>query len=115
MSETDAQLEVVRFPAPKSSEPTTAELAGWAGKPPGERIEPQELQYFFRNMTKEHSDMGEAEKRERARFVELQDYLVQNLRQVKVYQVGRRRVTALILGFTPTGELAGFKTNLVQT
>lgn len=114
-SETDAPLEIVCFPVLTGREPAAAELAAWAGKPGEEKVETVALAYFFRNMSRETSGMGEEEKKVALRFGELQRFLEQHLQEVKVYRIGHRKITALILGGTQTGAIAGLKTELVET
>ncbi|PRY02949.1 nuclease A inhibitor-like protein [Pontibacter ummariensis] len=115
LSETDAPFEVVHFPASQGQEPTNEELTDWAGKEAGEKVETVELRYFFRNMSKETAEMSEEEKAYAVRFQELQLFIEQHLQEAKVYRVGQRRITALVLGKPQTGGFAGLKTNLVET
>ncbi|GHA79936.1 nuclease A inhibitor family protein [Pontibacter akesuensis] len=115
VSETDAPLEVVQYPAQGEKELTHAQLADWAGKPAGATVEKAELPYFFRNMTKESEGATEEERRDAQRFQELQRFLEQHLQHVQVYRVGQRSITAFILGEAPAGNLVGLKTELVET
>ncbi|WP_242919811.1 nuclease A inhibitor family protein [Pontibacter liquoris] len=115
VSETDAPFVVVHFPAMEGNEPTAAELTSWAGMPAGEKTETVTLAAFFRNQVTETPDMGEEDRKMAQRFQQLQAFLAQHLQDVKVYRVGARRKTALVLGRTRTGNLAGLKTQLVET
>lgn len=113
VSETDAPLEAVHFPAPSGAVPTEVEVAAWAGKEGESAEENVALETFFRPMVRNAEtteDRGTA-----ARFQALQDYLEQHLDEVKVYRLGRRRITALVLGRATNGEWVGVKTELVET
>jgi len=96
LSETDAPLEVVRFSASSGSVPMAAEVATWTGKEGECAVETVELGTF-------------------SRFQALQAYLEQHLREVRVYRIGHRRITALVVGKASSGEWVGVKTELVET
>ncbi|PTX15022.1 nuclease A inhibitor-like protein [Pontibacter mucosus] len=111
VSETDAPLEAVHFPASFGAAPTAREVAAWAGKEG--TVENMELGTFFRPMI---TNTETTEDRETAaRFQSLQAYLEQHLDEVKVYRIGRRRITALVLGRADTGDWIGVKTEVVET
>ena len=111
VSETDAPLEAVFFPASFGAAPTAGEVAAWAGKEG--TVETMELGTFFRPMT--HNTETTVDRETAARFQVLQAYLEQHLDEVKVHRIGRRRMTALVLGRATNGEWVGVKTELVET
>ncbi|RDV16724.1 sugar-non-specific nuclease inhibitor NuiA-like protein [Pontibacter diazotrophicus] len=114
-SETDAPFEVVHFPQVQDSSALPAAIAQLPDMPEGVKAEVVELPYFFRNMVGDDPDAGEEEVKIAQRFRELQELLEQRLQEVKVYKVGKRRIQALVLGKTATGDYAGLKTTLVET
>ncbi|WP_347159405.1 nuclease A inhibitor family protein [Pontibacter chitinilyticus] len=111
ISETEAPFEVVCFPDFQGDEPTEANLTLWAGKALDEPIETTELPHFLQHLT----TAAEDQEPNASRFQQLQQLLELRLQDVKVYRIGRRRITAFILGRTATGTLAGLKTTLVET
>ena len=114
ISETDAPLEVVHFPAPSGSAPTAAEVAAWAGKEGEGAVETVELGSFFRPMVSAAPETTE-EREAASRFQALQAYLEEHLKEVRVYRLGRRRITVLVLGRATNGEWVGVRTELVET
>lgn len=113
MSESEAALEPVSYPAPAGGL-TDAALAQLAGVAPGTKVEKQELTYFLRNHTADDGVLGSADLANR--FKALQMYLKQELNEVQVYRFGSGpQVPVLVLGEAEGGKLAGFKTVLTET
>lgn len=88
-------------------------MCQWLGLPDGPKVEVEELPHFFRHHT--DAESGYVDKETAQRFQDLQTFLQQSLRDVKVYRVGERRITALIVGKTDSGEIAGLKIYLIET
>jgi hypothetical protein len=76
------------------------------------QIEVQELEYFFRNMTKEREGEDHSVAK---RFQQLEKILKQELKNIKVYRVGEIQVDAFILGERPDGSITGLRTKLIET
>ncbi|MDU0368985.1 nuclease A inhibitor family protein [Hymenobacter endophyticus] len=113
MSEGDAPLEPVSFPAPAGGL-TDAALAQLAGLPADTQVEKQELTYFLRNHTADDGVLGNPELANR--FKALQMYLKQELSGTQVYRFGTGpQVPVLVLGEAEGGKLQGFKTVLTET
>nr|WP_262922277.1 nuclease A inhibitor family protein [Hymenobacter sp. 5414T-23] len=113
MSEADAPLEAVSFPAPDGNL-TDEALANLAGQPADTKVEKQELTYFLRNHTADNGVLGDPALANR--FKALQMFLKQELEDVQVYRFGSGpQVPVLALGKTEDGQLAGFKTVLTET
>ncbi|GGG42674.1 nuclease A inhibitor family protein [Hymenobacter glacieicola] len=113
MSESDAPLKAVSYPAPAGAA-TDAALATLAGVPADTPVEKQELTYFLRNHTADNGVLGNPELANR--FKALQMYLKQELNKVQVYRFGSGpQVPVLVLGEAEGGKLAGFKTVLTET
>jgi hypothetical protein len=111
LSESDYQFEVMYYPMAPEGQELPSLIPQWLGVPTDSKVEVEELPYFFRNHTKEESEDEETARR----FRELQTYLEENLQDVKVYRVGERKITVLILGKTATGDVAGLKTTVIET
>lgn len=115
MSETDHPFEVVHLPDVQDSNALPAALTQLSEAPDDGQVDVVELPYFFRNMTSEEPGAGEEENNIARRFRKLQALIEQNLQEVKVYRLGKRKIQAYILGKTGTGDFAGLKTVLVET
>ena len=113
VSESDAPLEAVSYPAPAGT-PDPAALLKLLGEKPAEKVEPVELTQFLRNHTADDGVLGDVALANK--FKALQMYLKQELDGVQVYRVGQGpQVRAYALGRTAGGQLAGFKTVLTET
>lgn len=113
MSESDAPLEPVSYPAP-SGELTDAALLKLLGEPTDTKVEAKELTVFLRNHTADQGVLGDPAQANR--FKALQMFMKQELQDTKVYRVGSGpQVKAYALGKTEDGKLAGFKTVLTET
>ncbi|WP_114783933.1 nuclease A inhibitor family protein [Botryobacter ruber] len=115
LSETEEAIECFFHEKP-DHEPFTPDLVvKWAGKPAGKKVEVQELDYFFRNMVREDPDEGPQQHEQAARFRNLVATLKELLQDVKVYKIDEIGVDVYILGRTPDGDYAGYKTIVVET
>lgn len=113
VSESDAPLEVVSYPAPAGAL-TDAELLKLTGQAAGTKVEPVDLMQFLRNHTADDGVLGDPALSNR--YKALQMFMKQELDEAKVYRVGTGpQVPAYALGRTPDGKLAGFKTVLTET
>ncbi|RNI24160.1 nuclease A inhibitor family protein [Rufibacter latericius] len=113
-SETDAPLEPVSFPA-QQNELTLEEAVALSGQPEGTKAEVVDLDWFLRHMVREPEDALEEEKKQAQGFRELKAFLESQLSGIRVYRIGDRRITALVLGNAPGAGFAGLKTFLVET
>jgi hypothetical protein len=70
---------------------------------------------FFQVATTEEDWHEEEEKATVKRFQTLVQTLKENLNNLQVYRLGHKEVDAYIVGQTPTGNLAGISTKVVET
>ncbi|MBW4429364.1 MAG: nuclease A inhibitor family protein [Nostoc desertorum CM1-VF14] len=70
---------------------------------------------FFQVATTEEDWHEEEEKETVKRFQTLVQTLKENLSNLQVYRLGNKEVDAYIVGQTPTGNLAGISTKVVET
>lgn len=113
VTEADAPLEAVSYPAP-SGELPSPELLRTLGEPADAPVQVSSLAEFLRH----HTDpAGVLDSPELAgRYQALQAFMKEHLAPVQVYRVGSEpRLHAYALGQLPDGQLAGFKTVLTQT
>lgn len=113
MSESEAPLEPVSYPAP-TGELTDAAVLKLLKEPTKAKVETQELTLFLRNHTADQGVLGDPTQANR--FKALQMFMKQDLQDTKVYRIGTGpQVQVYALGKTEDGKLAGFKTVLTET
>ena len=78
-------------------------------------IEVRELDNFFDRVTEEEDWYNDEEMAECKRYQELVKLLKTNLKDIKVYRVGRCEVNCYILGKTESDNIAGLSTISVET
>ena len=83
--------------------------------PPDAPVEVVTVDDFFA-IAPQEEDWHDEEERETVKlFQNLVSVLKQNLSQLHVFRVGNTNIDACIVGVTPSGELAGLSTKLVET
>ena len=115
VSESEYPLEVISFPAPPGPSLTPTDVLQLAGQPTGTLVETLSLADFFRSRTQVTPGADAETVRLAQRLQQLQAFLEQQLSEVQVYRLGRRKVMALILGQLPDHNLAGLKTWVIET
>ena len=73
------------------------------------------LQEFFQRLTSVQAWHGEKERERARRFALLEHLLEENLREIKVFKVGRIRIDIYVAGLDKNGNLVGVKTKAVET
>ena len=112
VSEADAPLEVVSYPAP--AEVDKEGILKLVGLPPDTPYEAQDLLYFLRNHTADDGVLRDPALADR--YKALQMFMKQELDDTVVYRLGSSpQIQAYALGQTAGGELAGFRTVLTET
>lgn len=111
ISESESPFEVVHYSISSPNSDITAFLVQRLDMPAGTRVEVEELTYFFRNHTSDNPEDTETVQR----FRNLQDFLLQSLQDIKVYRLGERKITALMLGRGAAREYIGLKTTVIET
>lgn len=74
-----------------------------------------EVDDFFRIATKNESWHNEEEKEEVENFKKLVKVLKENLKDMKVFRVGKIEIDVYIIGKAVTGDYAGVATKVVET
>lgn len=115
ISEREYPFEVVSFLPPAGQSLATADVWLLAGQPAGAFIETVSLADFFRNRTRVSPQADAETARVGQGLRQLQAFLEQHLQGLQVYRIGRRQVTALILGQLPGQGFAGLKTRVIET
>ena len=113
MSESDYPFEVFQW---EGQEPNTAStLIQQTGHTPDTQVEVVQLDEFFRNATQEQDWHNDEEKETVKRYRELVETLKTNLSNIQVYRLGTVEIDVYIIGQTPSGELTGLSTKVVET
>lgn len=115
VSESEYPFEVVSFLPPGGQPPTPADVLQLAGQPAGSFMETVPLTDFFRNRTQAPPQADAETVRLSQGLGQLQLFLEQQLQGLQVYRIGRRKITALILGQLPGQGFAGLKTRVIET
>jgi hypothetical protein len=115
--QSEADFPVEPFVLPGSpGEPVTAEgFLRAIGQAPGTAVRTQSLERFFEPVTQEEPWHRETERQMTERFKRLEAVLRENLTDLKVFKIGKTRSQVYVVGRTPSGELAGVKTTVVET
>jgi hypothetical protein len=86
-----------------------------ARKGTGTPVQVVSLQDFFKNLTADQDWYGDEEKATTERYRNLQKGIEQNLKDPKVFKVGKTKVTLFLVGQTDSGDWVGLKTTAVET
>jgi hypothetical protein len=113
ISETDA--EILPFAGTKAEAVTAKNLLSQTGNEISAPVEERNFAEFFARLTKIQDWFGDEEKQTAARFAELQKLLEDNLKDLKVFKVGRIEIHIYVVGLDADGNLTGIKTRAVET
>ncbi len=113
ISETDA--EIVLFAGTKADLVTKEELLKQTENKSDTAIEERSFEDIFQRLTTISDWFGEAEKLKAEKFAELRDLLINNLKDIKVFAVGKIRVDIYFVGLDAGGNLTGIQTKAVET
>ena len=111
ISETDANI------VPFSAGPATTVDARSVTDDQTKLLSVRELssEDFFQRLTAKQEWHGEKEKHNAECFARLQNLLEENLRDLKVFKVGRIEIDIYVVGLDQNNELIGIKTKAVET
>jgi hypothetical protein len=113
ISETDA--EILPFAGTKAEAVTKENLLPQTGNEISAPVEERNFAEFFARLTKIQDWFGDEEKQTAARFAELQKLLEENLKNLKVFKIGRIEIDVYVVGLDAEGNLTGIKTKAVET
>jgi hypothetical protein len=113
ISETDSEFEY--FSAGKISELTAENFRKILNVSKEESTEERKFDDFFSRLTTYRDWFGAREKRNADRYAKLKKILEANLRELKVFRIGKIRIDIFIVGVNEAGEIAGVKTSAVET
>lgn len=112
ISETDADLKPLFADEPRSRTLRSyLEVLGIDEK----KVEEISFDKFFARLTTEKDWHRAPDKKRTRRFSKLKAFLEENLEDLRVIRVGRIRIDIYIVGVGPDGQLAGVRTNAIET
>jgi len=94
---------------------TTENILQRTGHSPDTPVEVVDIDSFFEPATTEQDWHGEEEKETTKKYQVLVETLKHNLSDIKVYRLGPRAIDVYIVGTTPSGEVTGLSTKVVET
>lgn len=113
ISETDAPI--VPFVGGSADAVTREIILQQTGGEPYAQVEEVEFGAFFTKLTAIKDWFGEPEKTRATKFLDLQTLLEENLRERKVFRIGKIRLDIYIVGIDTEGNLMGATTRAVET
>lgn len=113
ISETDAGINL--FVGQTSKYVTAAEILKQTDNAANSAVEERDFSDFFKRLTKIDDWFGDEEKVNAQKFVSLKEVLENNLRELKVFKVGKIRLDVYVVGLDENDKLLGIKTKAVET
>jgi Nuclease A inhibitor-like protein len=113
ISETDAPL--LAFSGPATDAVTADTILQQAGLPAETPVEERQFAEFFARLTAINDWYDDERKACAKRFLDLQKLLEENLRELKVFKVGRIQLDIFVVGIDKDGCLTGVTTRAVET
>jgi Nuclease A inhibitor-like protein len=113
ISETDGKFTY--FEGTKIDKISNDNFLTQIGCSPNVSIEQQNFEEFFLRLTTIKEWFGEIEKQNAKKFIELQEFLKINLKELKVFRTGKIKIDIYIVGINTENYVIGVKTNAVET
>lgn len=113
VSETDA--EITPFVGTEAEAVNKEEILKQIGKQAETPVEEREFAEFFARLTEIQDWFGEEEKKIAEKFGKLKNLLEKNLRNSKVFKVGKIQLDVYFVGLDEKSRLIGIQTKAVET
>jgi hypothetical protein len=113
ISETDAPIKV--FAASARDVLNADTIRAIANAPKDARVEEQDFQTFFARLTKDEPWHDEDQRVQKKKFLELQNILEENLRDLRVFKIGEVRLSVYAVGLDKNKNVIGVSTQAVET
>lgn len=113
ISETDA--EILPFFGKQAENVTKEEILSQTESAANTLVEERNFTEFFARLTEIQDWFGDEEKVTAQRFADLEDLLKKNLRDLKVFKVGKVELEVFVVGLDAENNLLGIKTKAVET
>lgn len=112
-SETDA--EISPFAGEKAEAVTREEILNQTNNSINTLVEERDFAGFFARLTEIQDWFGDEEIATAQKFVRLKEILEKNLRDLKVFKVGKIQLKVYVIGLDTENNLAGIMTEAVET
>ena len=113
ISETDA--EMLPFVGAEARAVTKEEILSQTKSPANLPIEERDFAQFFARFTEIQDWFGDEEKETAQKFVRLKEFLEKNLKDLKVFKIGKIQLDVYVVGLDAGNRLMGIKTKAVET
>lgn len=113
ISETDA--EIMAFTGKEATDTNQETVLIQTGNALDSPVEEKSFTEFFDRLTKIQDWHGDEEKETVQKFSQLRELLEKNLRDLKVYKIGKIQLDVYVVGLNAENKLLGFKTKAVET
>jgi len=113
MSETDS--EISPFFGGQAQSVTKEEILSQTKSPTDAPVEERNFTDFFSRLTEIQDWFGDEEKATAQKFAELKKLLESNLRDLKVFKIGKIQLDVYAVGLNAENNLLGIQTKAVET
>jgi len=113
ISETDA--EISPFVGSQTEAVTKEEILSQTKSTSDEPVEEKNFDELFARLTEIQDWFGDEEKQMAQKFADLRDLLKNNLRDLKVFKIGKIELNVYVVGLDAENKLTGIKTKAVET
>ncbi len=113
MSETDA--EITPYTGSEAEATTKEEILSQTKSAPNTPVEERDFDEFFPRLTEIQDWFGDEEKQMVRKFTGLRDLLKNNLKDLKVFKIGKIELDVYVVGLDAENRLMGIKTKAVET
>ncbi len=113
MSETDAKVEA--FFGGKIGNLTRESFLNQIGANENQQVEEREFEKFFERLIKVQDWYGDYERETAKKYEQLRKVMKENLRELKVFRIGRIEIDIYVVGLDSQGNVMGVKTKAVET
>ena len=113
ISETDA--EILPFIGEQAKAVTKEEIIRQTKSAVDSPVEERDFAEFFARLTEIQDWFGDEEKETVQKFVRLKELLGKNLKELKVFKIGKIQLNVYIVGLDDESKLIGVKTKAVET
>jgi len=113
ISESDA--EIMLFDGGQAKAVTKEEILSRTKKPADSAVEQRKFTEFFARLTEIQDWFGDEEKETAQKYARLKELLERNLRDLKVFKIGKIELDVYIVGLDAENKLLGIKTKAVET
>lgn len=113
ISETDS--EISPFTGGRAASVSKEVLLSQTGNTVNSEIEERNFEEFFTRLTKIQDWFGDEEKETAQKFSDLKELLQKELKDLKVFKVGKIELDVYVVGLDAEGVLTGIKMKAVET